>query len=170
MRYYLLSSEGDEIVIDLTNTRVHSSELVEFEYTTKEGTELTNRKTVFVRQLAGQYFVSFDGTCWDQIPKEVVPEKILNINQTYDLYRGYKPSGVGGVESGDLVTQMPGLVVKIPVKVGQEVKKGDTMVILEAMKMENEIKCAIDGTVKDIHVKEGESLEQGRLMMELEAS
>ena len=42
------------------------------------------------------------------------------------------------------------------------------LLILEAVKMENEIKCAVDGTVKSIHVEEGQALESGVLMMEIE--
>ncbi|MCP4912644.1 MAG: biotin/lipoyl-binding protein [Oligoflexia bacterium] len=63
---------------------------------------------------------------------------------------------------------MPGKIVKIMVKEGDEVKKGQTLIILEAMKMENEIKCGMDGTVKAIHVNEGDALESGVLMMEVE--
>jgi biotin carboxyl carrier protein len=63
---------------------------------------------------------------------------------------------------------MPGKVVKILVEVGQTVQKGQTLVVLEAMKMENEIKCGLNGTIKAIHVKEGQALDQGVLMMEVE--
>ncbi|EQC48749.1 biotin-requiring enzyme [Bacteriovorax sp. BSW11_IV] len=66
------------------------------------------------------------------------------------------------------MTQMPGKIVKISVNVGDTVVKGQTLVILEAMKMENEIKAGIDGVVKAIHIKEGDALDQGVLMMELE--
>ena len=63
---------------------------------------------------------------------------------------------------------MPGKVIKIKVKEGDEVKKGDTLLILEAMKMENEIKSGLEGVVKTIHCKEGQALDSGVLMMELE--
>ena len=64
---------------------------------------------------------------------------------------------------------MPGKVVKITVEEGQTVKKGETVLILEAMKMENEIKSGIDGTVKAIHVSEGDALEENVLMLEIES-
>ena len=44
------------------------------------------------------------------------------------------------------------------------------MIILEAMKMENEIKTAVNGVVKEIHVKEGDALDQGVLMLEIESN
>jgi biotin carboxyl carrier protein len=63
---------------------------------------------------------------------------------------------------------MPGKVIKIMAKIGDKVEKGQTLLILEAMKMENEIKSGTNGTVKAIHVKAGDALENGVLMMEVE--
>ena len=72
------------------------------------------------------------------------------------------------MDEGELVTHMPGKVVKIEVEKGQEVKKGQTLIVLEAMKMENEIKSGMDGIVKSVHVQEGQVLDEGILMMEVE--
>ncbi|MCK7520363.1 MAG: acetyl-CoA carboxylase biotin carboxyl carrier protein subunit [Ignavibacteriales bacterium] len=55
---------------------------------------------------------------------------------------------------------MPGLVVAIPVEEGQQVKKGQVLLILESMKMQNELKSPRDGTVNRIKVRAGESVEQ----------
>ena len=63
---------------------------------------------------------------------------------------------------------MPGKVVKILCKNGDKVEKGQTLLILEAMKMENEIKSGVTGQVKNIHVKAGDALENGVLMIEVE--
>ena len=68
------------------------------------------------------------------------------------------------------MTQMPGKVVKLLKKEGDAVVKGETVLILEAMKMENEIKAGTDGIVKSINVKEGQALEVGFLMVEIEES
>lgn len=170
MRYYLIDNENNEHVIDITNTKRITPQLIEFKFYSKEGTKLNNGKTIFIRQLAGEYFASEDRKKWNKIPLEELPQKILNIDTVLDCYRGYKPSGIRASEEGDLVTHMPGLVVKISVKKGDKVKKGEPVIVLEAMKMENEIRSSMDGTVKEIHVKEGESLNQGKLMMELEAN
>jgi len=56
---------------------------------------------------------------------------------------------------------MPGLLLKILKKGGDKVKKGDAVLILEAMKMENEIRSPVDGTIKAILKKEGVSVEKG---------
>ena len=68
----------------------------------------------------------------------------------------------------DVKAPMPGLVLEVAAEIGQEVKKGDPLLILEAMKMENVIKSIGEGTVKAIHIKQGEALEKGQLMIEME--
>jgi biotin carboxyl carrier protein len=63
---------------------------------------------------------------------------------------------------------MPGLVLEVTAQPGQSVQKGDTLLILEAMKMENVIKAAADGVVKAVAVQKGAAVEKGQLLMELE--
>ena len=62
---------------------------------------------------------------------------------------------------------MPGTVLDVKVSVGQKVKNGDTLLILEAMKMENEIAAPADGTVASINVSKGASVNTGDLMISL---
>ena len=71
-------------------------------------------------------------------------------------------AGGGVAETGEfhLKAPMPGLVVAIPVEEGQQVKKGQVLLILESMKMQNELKSPRDGTVNRITVRAGESVEQ----------
>ena len=59
---------------------------------------------------------------------------------------------------------MPGKILSIAVKKGQEVKEGDLILVLEAMKMENEIFCGRGGTVKEIPVNEGATVNTGDTM------
>jgi pyruvate carboxylase subunit B len=61
-------------------------------------------------------------------------------------------------EQGDVTAPMPGTVIRLKVKVGDNVKAGDTVLIIEAMKMENEVHTPVSGEVKEIHVKEGDSV------------
>ena len=65
----------------------------------------------------------------------------------------------------DLKAPMPGLVLEIAVKVGQEVAKGDTLLILEAMKMENVIKSPTDGVIKSIAVNKADTVEKNQLIL-----
>jgi biotin carboxyl carrier protein len=61
---------------------------------------------------------------------------------------------------------MPGLIIAIKVSEGSEVKKGDPIMILEAMKMENILKSPGDGTVKAIKVKQGDSVEKNQILIQ----
>jgi biotin carboxyl carrier protein len=63
---------------------------------------------------------------------------------------------------------LPGVVVKIKVEVGQEIRAGDTVMILESMKMENNIVAPRDGILKKIHVKEGQDIPEHEVIMEYE--
>lgn len=67
----------------------------------------------------------------------------------------------------DVKAPMPGLVIDIMVEAGQEVKKGDPLLILEAMKMENVIKSPADATISAIPVAKGESVEKGKILLNL---
>ena len=76
-----------------------------------------------------------------------------------------KKSASGG--SILLKAPLPGSIFKILVSEGDEVKKGDNMLIMEAMKMENEIKAEKDGVVKSIKVKLGAAVLQGDVLIEM---
>ena len=63
---------------------------------------------------------------------------------------------------------MPGLVLNILVEEGQEIKKGDTLIVLEAMKMENILKSPTDGKIKKVSVKKGIAVEKGQILIEFQ--
>jgi biotin carboxyl carrier protein len=64
---------------------------------------------------------------------------------------------------------MPGKVIKVNVTEGQEVRKNQSLVIVEAMKMENEIRAAAEGVVKRIYVSAGELVDSEKTLIELES-
>lgn len=77
--------------------------------------------------------------------------------------------GAGGAGGQTKVKPpMPGKIVKIAVAVGDHVQPGDVLVILEAMKMQNEIVSPMEGTVKSLDVAEGESIDAKRVICEIE--
>ena len=69
------------------------------------------------------------------------------------------------VQAGGLIAPMPGKVIDLKVKVGSKVKKGDTLVILEAMKMEHQVKAFEDGKVSKLLIRKDDQLENGTLLM-----
>ena len=67
-----------------------------------------------------------------------------------------------------ILSFIPGTIIDILVETGQKVAKGDDLMILEAMKMKNRLKCNMDGKVKSIAVKKGEKVSKGTVLIELE--
>jgi len=65
----------------------------------------------------------------------------------------------------EIKAPMPGLILEIHAEAGQSVKKGETLLILEAMKMENILKSPIDGTVKSIKVASGDNVEKNQVLL-----
>ena len=74
-------------------------------------------------------------------------------------------SGASG-KVNNIKAPMPGLVIDMKVKVGDAVKTGDALLILEAMKMENIIKSPGDAVIKNIKAKKGDSVEKGQVLIE----
>lgn len=74
-------------------------------------------------------------------------------------------SDIKKLGSGEIKSPMPGLVLKIEVKDGQQVEKNDTLLTLEAMKMENLIKAPSSGIIKSIEVKEGDAVNKNQLLV-----
>jgi len=70
-------------------------------------------------------------------------------------------------EKNKIKSFIPGTILKLYVKEGQCVKKGDNLLILEAMKMQNLIKSPLEGIIKSIYMKEGEKVPKGKLMIEI---
>ncbi len=77
-----------------------------------------------------------------------------------------KPVATGTTQS--VKAPLPGVVLSIPVKVGQAVKAADTVLLLEAMKMENAIHAGRDGVVKEILVNQGDSVLEGNPLITIE--
>ena len=102
---------------------------------------------------------------------EVLMQGRLYSGQVLDERAQLLASRRGGLDadSGELSIKspMPGLIVAIPVAEGQEVKKGQTLVVLESMKMQNELKTPRDGIVQRISVAPGQSVEQNKLLITL---
>jgi len=63
---------------------------------------------------------------------------------------------------------IPGSIVQIFLKVGQQVHRGDHLLVLEAMKMKNNLSCPLDGKIKSVNVSEGQTVIKNQLLIELE--
>lgn len=166
MKYYIINAEGKEVSFDLSVIE-NSKSLTRFRVTGNAGTPGVD-KDYFVKSIAGKNFISKDKIKWGKLPKLTSKSPLVNVTETLNVYQGFKPSGLSQASAGELISQMPGKIVKVMTTEGAVVNAGDTLIILEAMKMENEIKAGINGVIKAVHVEEGQVLDSGHLMLEIE--
>jgi len=81
--------------------------------------------------------------------------------EVFDPRRRVISQSDGGDGDGTIAAPMPGKVIDVKVRAGDKIAKGEAAVIIEAMKMQNELMAAIDGVVKELHVKAGDTVEAG---------
>jgi biotin carboxyl carrier protein len=105
----------------------------------------------------GQHNVLMSGDLYEV---DVTDERTLRLAQA--MGEATDPTGEVAIKS-----PMPGLIVDVPVESGQAVTKGQTLVILESMKMENELKAPRDGVVSRVDVGKGDSVEQNKVLVTL---
>jgi pyruvate carboxylase subunit B len=106
----------------------------------------------------GLWTIGFRGERWDL---ETVDERTRHI-------RSLTGGGVHQRGPGVLRAPMPGLVVRVVAEPGQRVAAGGGVVVLEAMKMENELKAAVEVVVRAVRVRPGEAVEKGQVLVEYE--
>ena len=105
-------------------------------------------------------YISFDGA-----------KRWVTINgRTFVLTKslGTKRRGAGHYHASELAAPMPGQVRGVNVSEGEAVTKGQTLLVLEAMKMEIRIQAPSDGKVKKLHVKQGQTVEREQILVEIE--
>ena len=93
----------------------------------------------------------------------------IELKDQYDtLLENLGMASMNVKKNNDYKAQMPGLIIDIRVAEGDEVKKGDPLMVLEAMKMENIIKSSDDVTIKSIKVEVGQAVEKKQVLIEFE--
>lgn len=130
-------------------------------------------------------FKRFEGSLYTLIVDGV--QTSCSLEKTEEGYRvslggkSYEVLVVRGAESGPALAKkpkhqeevikspMPGLIVAVRAERGQKLKKGEAIIVLEAMKMQNELRAGHDCTVKEIFVKPGQPVEKGEKLVSLEA-
>jgi biotin carboxyl carrier protein len=137
--------------------------------------ERGGKKSTFTyRKTSSGYLLEKDGKIFHTNIQSRIGEKaVVNVNDrtlTLDWKDPYKilTGANSGANSGETKAVMPGRVIKILVSKGQEVEPGQPMLVLEAMKMENEIKASRAGKISNIHVIEGASVESGAALITME--
>jgi pyruvate carboxylase subunit B len=164
---YIVSVDGERTEIELDAGEVElDGEPVPVSLADVEGTPVRlvhvgdRVHRVIVRERAGRgcYTLWLDGFNY----------KIEALDERTRTIRDLTAAQSGPVGPAPLLAPMPGLIVRLNVEPGQIVVAGQGMVVMEAMKMENELRAAGPGRVKAVHAKPGEAVDKGALLVELE--
>jgi pyruvate carboxylase subunit B len=162
---YVVSLAGRELEVEVDGDRVtiggetRTATLRTIPGTPSRQLVIDGRPTVLTLRSTGrgQWSLGRGGDRWEV---EVLDERTRHIRSL---------TGGGGAARGPatLRAPMPGLVVRVLVEEGQEVAGGTGVVVLEAMKMENELKAPAAGMVGAVRVRPGEPVEKGQVLVEL---
>jgi biotin carboxyl carrier protein len=131
-----------------------SNGLISILYNNKSYVALIEKKDVKNKELT----IRIDGQVYKIGIKEPIDQLLASMGMDMKSMQKAEP----------IKAPMPGMVLKILVEPGQQINKGDGLVILEAMKMENILKASSDATVKAIKVNERTAVEKGTVLIELE--
>lgn len=150
--------DGDVVAVDGVSAVAHAVEL--------EGTpvrvvtigDAVHRVLVRRGLTRGRYTLWLDGFRYEV---EALDERTRAIRELSGAAAG--PTG-----PAPLVAPMPGMIVRIAVQVGDVVQAGQGLVVMEAMKMENELRATSAGTVKSVLATVGSAVEKGAILLELE--
>jgi biotin carboxyl carrier protein len=150
----------------------------------QKGTEFTIKvddkeyKTDIIMVERGVYSILMDGRSYNVELIETSGPKNYHVNTLFysfdaevvDAERRYQKSRkkIDSLEDNIISSPMPGKVVRILVKPGDQVKAGDTVVIVSAMKMESEYKVKSDRIIKEIRVKEGDTVSANQPLIVIE--
>ena len=164
---YIVEVNGERVTVELDGEGVHvDGAAVRAHLADVEGTPVRlvtigdEVHRVVARRGAGRgrYTLWLDGHRYEV---EALDERSRTIRDMTAAASG--PKG-----PAPLVAPMPGLVVRVNAQPGDAVRAGQGLVVMEAMKMENELRAAADGTVKAVLVSPGTAVEKGTVLVELE--
>ena len=149
--------DGEQVTVDGTVLRASLSDLVGTPVVLLSIGDRVHRVAVTRNSARGRYVLSLDGRRYDV---EALDERTRAIRQLSSSASG--PKG-----PAPLVAPMPGLIVRVSVEVGASVQPGQGLVVMEAMKMENELRSSSAGVVKAIRATPGTAVERGAILVEL---
>ena len=160
-RYYASTQGSEELIIDILN---------------KEEVIANGSSYQIDRIKNGLYEVSVEGETHRVLivkregntTRVMINGRLCDVQTETEGEKLIKQLGLDKVRKKklkDLKAPMPGLVLKVMVEEGQQVAKGDALLVLEAMKMENLIKAADDATIGGVSINEGQAVEKGQLLI-----
>ena len=167
MRYIVqLNDERKAVTLDTDGVRYETEPPVHAELSDIEGSPVrmvkigvrVYRVVVQKRAGRGRYMLWVDGYRFET---EALDERTRSI-------RDLSAANAGPLGPAPILAPMPGLIVRVNVSVGDRVEAGQGIVVMEAMKMENELRATAPGIVRSIEVVAGTAVEKGALLVGLE--
>jgi pyruvate carboxylase subunit B len=167
LRYVVqLNDERKTVTLDAAGVSYESEPAVHAELSDIEGSPVrmvkigthVYRVVVQKRQGRGIYTLWIDGYRFET---EALDERTRSI-------RDLSAARAGPTGPAPILAPMPGLIVRVSVQVGDRVEAGQGLVVMEAMKMENELRATSAGVVKSVEVAAGTAVEKGTLLVALE--
>jgi biotin carboxyl carrier protein len=149
--------DGDKVTVD---GRTVTASLTTVAGTPLRHLQVDGRPIALAMEAVGKglWGVTRAGERWEA---EVIDERTRHI-------RSLTGAGERSRGAGVLRAPMPGLVVRVQAESGQPVAAGAGIVVLEAMKMENELRTTAAGVIKAVHARAGETVEKGQILVEFE--
>jgi len=164
---YFVEVDGESTVVNLNAGRLEfgdESIVVELTQVTGAPVYLLTIGNIVHSIVATRGNARGEYTIWTdahRLEVEIMDERaraIRDVAATSETRKGPAP----------LLAPMPGLILRVAVQVGDAVEAGQSLVVMEAMKMENELRSASHGTVKSIQVEVGTAVEKGVILVEME--
>ena len=166
MRYFVevggreieMSLDGDQIEVDGVQMTASIAEVAGTPVRMLTIGDEVHRIVVRPGATRGRYVLWVDG----------YRHEVEALDERMRAIRELAGQAAGPVGPAPLVAPMPGMIVKVHVDVGDVVHAGQGLVVMEAMKMENELRALASATVKAVHARVGAAVEKGALLLELE--
>jgi pyruvate carboxylase subunit B len=158
-REHEVNIDGDSVTLDGTAMRAHIEDLPGTPITIVTIGSEVHRVVGTRGDGKGHYTLSVGG-------HRVVAEALDDRSRTIRKLMGASAKAAGPAH---LHAPMPGLIVRVNVAAGDTVQAGQGLVVMEAMKMENELRASAAGRVKRVAVNPGSAVEKGALLLEMEA-
>jgi len=150
-----LNGSKNDLTITGNESNIQFEKIADNHFSILIGTSSYNAELIHLDAASKTACIKVNGNKYDLVLKDQYDELLKSL----------------GIDAGaskkinDIKAPMPGLVLKVLVKDGDVIKKGDNLLVLEAMKMENSIKAPADATIKAIKITPGDKVEKNQVMI-----
>lgn len=162
---YLVTTNNQTYTVDVTGDGdvLLDGQLVSIDFSSMGESGLCS---LLVNNESFEALVEQRGDCWQVLLLGTLYD-VQVIDERAERLRSSASTLIADLDEIPIRAPMPGLVVAVPVEQGQEVAKGDNLVILESMKMENELKAPREGRVERVNVRAGDGVDRDQVLVVL---